>query len=114
VQRFGNVVLVIGAAAAGLRRSDVSDRGTLWGRYRGATSHAPGALRGCYTRRDEFCMNAAWPVRRRRVGRAQARSRSAGDDALGACDCDPDFARAIEAFVVASGLTWHRRSTILS
>jgi predicted N-acyltransferase len=111
----GNVVLVIGSrhgkpVCAAL---DVFDRGTLWGRYWGATSTSPGMhFEACYYRAIEFCIERPHrPVRRRRTGRAQARGFLPVTTRSAHAIADPDFARAIEAFVARERTDVHRRST---
>ena len=100
----GNVVLVIGSrhgkpVCAAL---DVFDRGTLWGRYWGATSHVPGMhFEACYYQAIEFCIE-------RRIGLFEGGAQGVHKLARGFLPvttrsahaiADPDFARAIEAFV---------------
>jgi predicted N-acyltransferase len=100
----GNVVVVIGSrhgkpVCAAL---DVFDRGTLWGRYWGATSHVPGMhFEACYYQAIEFCIEhriglfegGAQGVHKLARGFLPVTTRSAHAIA------DPDFAQAIEAFV---------------
>jgi predicted N-acyltransferase len=99
-----NVVLVIGSRhgkplCAAL---DVFNKGTLWGRYWGATSHVPGLhFEACYYQAIEFCIErrinlfegGAQGVHKLARGFLPVTTRSAHAIA------DPDFARAIEAFV---------------
>lgn len=99
-----NLVLVIGnrhgkPVCAAL---DVFDRGTLWGRYWGATSHVPGMhFEACYYQAIEFCIE-------RRIGLFEGGAQGVHKLARGFLPvttrsahaiADPDFARAIEAFV---------------
>jgi uncharacterized protein len=100
----GNVVLVIGSRhgkplCAAL---DVFDKGTLWGRYWGATSHVPGLhFEACYYQAIEFCIErqislfegGAQGVHKLARGFLPVTTRSAHAIA------DPEFARAIAAFV---------------
>jgi hypothetical protein len=100
----GNVVLVIGSrngtpVCAAL---DVFDRGTLWGRYWGATGHVPGLhFEACYYQAIEFCIErqislfegGAQGVHKLARGFLPVTTRSAHAIA------DPEFAHAIGAFV---------------
>ena len=100
----GNVVLVIGSRhgkplCAAL---DVFDKGTLWGRYWGTTDHVPGLhFEACYYQAIEFCIErrislfegGAQGVHKLARGFLPVTTRSAHAIA------DPDFARAIAAFV---------------
>ncbi len=100
----GNVVLVTGSrhgtpVCAAL---DVFDRGTLWGRYWGATAYVPGLhFEACYYQAIEFCIE-------RRIGLFEGGAQGVHKLARGFLPvttrsahaiADPDFARAIEAFV---------------
>ena len=99
-----NVVLVIGSRhgkplCAAL---DVFDNGTLWGRYWGTTSHVAGLhFEACYYQAIEFCIErrislfegGAQGVHKLARGFLPVTTRSAHAIA------DPEFARAIEAFV---------------
>jgi predicted N-acyltransferase len=99
-----NVVLVIGSRhgkplCAAL---DVFDKGTLWGRYWGATSYVPGLhFEACYYQAIEFCIE-------RRIGLFEGGAQGVHKLARGFLPvttrsahaiADPDFARAIGAFV---------------
>ena len=99
-----NVILVIGSRhgkplCAAL---DVFDKGTLWGRYWGTTGHVPGLhFEACYYQAIEFCIErrislfegGAQGVHKLARGFLPVTTRSAHAIA------DPDFARAIAAFV---------------
>jgi len=99
-----NVVLVIGSRhgkplCAAL---DVFDKGTLWGRYWGTNGHVPGLhFEACYYQAIEFCIErrirlfegGAQGVHKLARGFLPVTTRSAHAIA------DPDFARAIAAFV---------------
>ncbi|HEY7945246.1 MAG: GNAT family N-acetyltransferase [Burkholderiales bacterium] len=100
----GNVVLVVGTqhgtpVCAAL---NVFNRGTLWGRYWGATAHVSGLhFEACYYQAIEFCIEreislfegGAQGVHKLARGFLPVTTHSAHAIA------DPDFARAIEAFV---------------
>jgi predicted N-acyltransferase len=100
----GNVVLVVGCRHGNpvCAALDVFDRGTLWGRYWGATSHVPGMhFEACYYQAIEFCIE-------RRIGLFEGGAQGVHKLARGFLPvttrsahaiADPDFAHAIEAFV---------------
>jgi predicted N-acyltransferase len=105
----GNVVLVIGSregipVCAAL---DIFDRGTLWGRYWGATGHVPGLhFETCYYQAIEFCIE-------RRIGLFEGGAQGVHKLARGFLPvtthsahaiADPEFARAIAAFVARERL----------
>jgi predicted N-acyltransferase len=80
----------------------VVDPDTLWGRYWGATSHVPGLhFEACYYQAIEFCIErgiglfegGAQGLHKLARGFLPVTTRSAHTIS------DPDFARAIEAFV---------------
>ncbi|MGH8849369.1 MAG: GNAT family N-acetyltransferase [Casimicrobiaceae bacterium] len=100
----GNVVLVIGARHGSpvCAALDVFSRGTLWGRYWGATAAVPGLhFEACYYQAIEFCIEreidlfegGAQGVHKLARGFLPVTTRSAH------AITDPDFARAIAAFV---------------
>jgi hypothetical protein len=105
----GNVVLVIGSregtpVCAAL---DIFDRGTLWGRYWGTMGHVPGLhFETCYYQAIEFCIErrialfegGAQGVHKLARGFLPVTTHSAHAIA------DPEFARAIEAFVASERL----------
>lgn len=99
-----NIVLVVGSQhgtpiCAAL---DVFDRETLWGRYWGAAGYVPGLhFEACYYQAIEFCIE-------RRIGLFEGGAQGVHKLARGFLPvttrsahaiADPEFARAIEAFV---------------
>ncbi len=105
----GNVVLVIGARGGTpvCAALDIFDRDTLWGRYWGTTEHVPGLhFEACYYQAIEFCIE-------RRIGLFEGGAQGVHKLARGFLPvttrsahaiADPEFARAIQAFVARERL----------